>query len=116
VYDDDVVPTSSSSYYEEAIAPLMDLLSSFRDQIKERAGEGAAAIVQLCSNFDGLVVSLSKVLKPEVLPLLETVNKFNTQVKEKASLGPKELFKLCDELRDEELPNHGVVLEDRAKG
>lgn len=41
IYDEDVVPPTSTGHdshasYEETIAPLMNVLSKFRDEMKER--------------------------------------------------------------------------------
>ena len=50
VYDEDVVPTvgngtdSGAASSEESIVPLMDVLSKFRDTVKDRAAEGAPVI------------------------------------------------------------------------
>lgn len=43
VYDEDVVPAvgeQAQLNYEEILTPLMNVLSKFRDQVKEKAGEG----------------------------------------------------------------------------
>lgn len=71
VYDDDIVPNSGdagSASYEDAIAPLMDILSTFRDQIKERAGEGEGLIVKLCEELTSSIEA--KETPPLALPLL----------------------------------------------
>lgn len=59
VYDDDVVPqveegasATGGGNYEETIAPLMNVLSKFRDQIKEKAsGESAGTLFKLCDEL-----------------------------------------------------------------
>ena len=107
---------SSAASYEESIVPLMDVLSRFRDTIKDRAAEGAIVINQLCEDLAVQILAHSTNAKAEVLPLVEALQKFKDQINAKAAEGPKELFRLCDELRDDVLPHHGVRIEDRAKG
>ena len=54
VYDEDVVPLVSegeSLNREELITPFMNLLSKFRDQIKEKAGEGPKELFKLCDEL-----------------------------------------------------------------
>lgn len=58
VYDEDVVPSVEASAegegqknYEEIIGPLMDVLSKFRDQIKEKGGEGPKELFRICDEL-----------------------------------------------------------------
>ena len=54
VYDEDVVPQEESATggLEETIAPLMNILSKFRDQVKEKAsGESAGILFKLCDEL-----------------------------------------------------------------
>jgi cysteinyl-tRNA synthetase len=62
VYEDDDMPAVSegqSLNYEEVITPFMNALSKYRDQVKEKAGEGAKALFQL-----------SDELRDDILPFL----------------------------------------------
>lgn len=123
IYDDDIVPSAgrgteaTAASQEEAIAPLMDILARARDQIKERAAEGPAAMAQICNEHLELIKAAAKDTKGEdVQEMIKIATDFFTQVQAKSSEGPKSLFGLCDDLRDDVLPNLGVRLEDRAKG
>jgi hypothetical protein len=54
VYEEDVVPALSeatSLNYEEILTPLMNALSKFRDDVKEKAKEGPGAIFKLTDLF-----------------------------------------------------------------
>lgn len=52
-----------------------------------------------------------------VMPFLKTMAEFRGSVREQArQLKAVEILKLCDELRDEQLPNLGVRLEDKENG
>jgi len=55
VYDEDVVPAVDSAEgqqsVEETIAPLMDILSRFRDLIKDKAGEGPKELFRMCDEL-----------------------------------------------------------------
>lgn len=57
VYDEEIVPASgaqdeaSGVSQEELITPFMNALSKFRDQVKERGGEGAGALFKLCDEL-----------------------------------------------------------------
>lgn len=52
-----------------------------------------------------------------VMPFLKTMADFRGSVREQArQLKAVEILKLCDELRDEQLPNLGVRLEDKENG
>ena len=55
VYDEDVIPADEGSQggqsYEDTIAPLMNVLSKFRDTIKDKAGEGAGTLFKLCDEL-----------------------------------------------------------------
>ena len=57
VYDEDVVPANEEATsnggqsYEDTIAPLMNVLSKFRDSIKDKAGEGAGTLFKLCDEL-----------------------------------------------------------------
>jgi cysteinyl-tRNA synthetase len=55
VYDEDVVPgneeASAGQSVEDTIAPLMNVLSKFRDQVKDKAGEGAGSLFKLCDEL-----------------------------------------------------------------
>lgn len=56
VYDEDVVPAvdnaqEGAASYEETIAPLMTVLSKFRDIIKDKAGEGPKELFRLCDEL-----------------------------------------------------------------
>lgn len=65
VYDEEVVPAvdgtteGAGQSYEESITPLMNVLSKFRDQIKEKAGEGTSSLFRLCDE-----------LRDDILPYL----------------------------------------------
>jgi cysteinyl-tRNA synthetase len=37
--------------YEETIAPLMNVLLKFRDQVKEKAGDGQGSLFKLCDEL-----------------------------------------------------------------
>lgn len=48
------------------------------------------------------------------MPYLSTLAQFRNDVREQAkTLKAFDILKLCDNLRDEQLPNLGVRLEDR---
>lgn len=52
-----------------------------------------------------------------VMPFLKTMAEFRGNVREQArQLKAVEILRLCDDLRDEQLPNLGVRLEDRENG
>jgi len=58
VYDEDVVPPvdgtdaqGAGQSYEETIAPLMNVLLKFRDQVKEKAGDGQGSLFKLCDEL-----------------------------------------------------------------
>lgn len=54
IYDEDVVPNvneEESINREELITPFMNLISKFRDQIKEMAGEGPKELFRLCDEL-----------------------------------------------------------------
>jgi cysteinyl-tRNA synthetase len=54
VYDDDIVPAADDASAvggEDAIAPLMNVLSKFRDTIKDKAGEGPKELFRLCDEL-----------------------------------------------------------------
>lgn len=52
-----------------------------------------------------------------VMPFLKTMADFRGSVREQArQLKAVEILRLCDELRDEQLPNLGVRLEDKENG
>lgn len=54
IYDEDVVPNvneEESINREELITPFMNLISKFRDQIKEKAGEGPKELFRLCDEL-----------------------------------------------------------------
>lgn len=62
VYDEDVVPSvsdTSTQNYEEILTPLMNALSKFRDDIKEKVPEGPKTVFQLCDE-----------LRDDILPYL----------------------------------------------
>lgn len=59
VYEDEDYPNvleaqkgdAQVAAYEDTIAPLMDALTKFRDQIKERAGEGPGQLFKICDEL-----------------------------------------------------------------
>jgi hypothetical protein len=51
-----------------------------------------------------------------IAPVMNILSKFRDDVKAKANEGPKELFMLSDKLRDNVLPNEGILIEDRKPG
>ena len=62
VYEEDDMPSigeTSTANYEETITPFMNALSKFRDDVKEKAGEGPQVLFKL-----------SDQLRDEVLPYL----------------------------------------------
>ena len=68
IYDEDVFPSTqtadsdakqSQESYEDIIAPLMNALSKFRDQVKATADQGPKELFRLCDE-----------LRDDVLPLL----------------------------------------------
>lgn len=56
IYDDDIVPLISTgddshASCEETIAPLMNVLSKFRDQMKENTDKGPKELFRLCDEL-----------------------------------------------------------------
>ncbi|KAJ3340979.1 hypothetical protein HDU91_000776 [Kappamyces sp. JEL0680] len=53
--------------------------------------------------------------RESMLPVLQTMSAFRDQVRvlAQAKAEPKEILQLCDKLRDDDLVEHGIVLEDR---
>ena len=49
-------------------------------------------------------------------PLMNVLAKFRDDVKANAGNGPKEVFQISDVLRDDILPHHNILLEDRKPG
>lgn len=49
-------------------------------------------------------------------PLMNVLAKFRDDVKANAGNGPKEVFQISDVLRDDVLPHHNIMLEDRKPG
>ena len=115
--DGEVIGWSGITIPENAI-PIVHPLSSLRDELrhKVRAPEGISLedlkVIQRVNDF------LPDNREPVVEPYIDIASRFANDVSNLSSSSSisKDLLQLCDRLRDVDLWNQGIYLEDRDGG
>lgn len=99
--------STSNQYYSE------------KQKLKERPNSDVlnkiAAFVTKIMRIVGVFDPLEVAKTVDFMPTLRTMSAFRDEVRQlaQAKAEPHTILKLCDDLRDEKLIEHGVVLEDR---
>lgn len=88
----------------------MELLSAFREDVKNNAKD-PENLKKVCNALKVPKIEGDK--DKQITDLVKVLNDFRDKIKSNANTDFKTIFKHCDELRDEILPNIGVLLKDK---
>lgn len=95
--------------------PYVYSVSQFRDQVRTLVFPGSADHTAIAKLADGIAIPASTFVTESSKPYDQVLQQFRADVKELAAqqASAKDLLALCDQLRDVQLWNLGIYLEDR---
>jgi cysteinyl-tRNA synthetase len=115
-------PLNGAINLQEAITPYSEVYRNVRAEIEELQAhsESLDALVKLDADaeFSSLISTCANDVETISMPYLRTVSRMRDELRRLAPTSPskKQILSLSDRIRDEDLTNLGVYLDDRPNG
>ncbi|TVY16675.1 Cysteine--tRNA ligase [Lachnellula arida] len=107
---------------QETVAPFAAVFQKVKSEVESLALHSEVLDKLLAANvdseFESLATAGSKDPEALVMPYLRTVSRIRDEIRKLAPTSPskKQILSLSDQIRDDDLTNLGVYLDDRSEG